>query len=88
MRMILIGNRGLPEECIGCKGDRCLHLGLKCDDIPVLDAKLQPLFEWKRKMCSKVTMEYNQGAIICRLGNNVIHVIRTWDNGCGDCPYG
>ena len=78
----------IPIECINCRGDRCENIGIRCNDIPVIDPKLISLFEWKHKMCSKVEIEYDHGAIICRLGDNIINKRGSCDICCKNCPYG
>ncbi len=71
-------------ECNECDGKRCIHIGLKCDQFPVLNPKLQPLLDWRHMMCNKVT-RVNRA---CILNNATINIRGDWDVGCGKCPYG
>lgn len=71
-------------ECEGCKGDRCESV--KCDEalFPVLDRKLDALFEWKKWMCSRTTYSYPEGT--CTLNGVVIFQRNVWHN-CKGCRY-
>lgn len=81
-------NTEMPKECIDCPGNKCTCIGLRCNNIPVSNPRLQPLLEWRKAMCSKVEMKYDRGALICSLDSNIIHIRGSWDIGCGHCPYG
>ena len=72
-------------ECQGCKGNQCSTV--KCNEalFPVLDRKLDALFEWKKWMCGRTEQTTNP-LRTCSINGMVIFE-RTSDQNCKGCIY-